>query len=157
MKSLKVNDMPCLFPLDVFRAAVAPLKGDFPYEEMEFAMHSTQNTLPLCLWENMFSVSLFFSFFFWYNWFKEKQSQNLRFSLSIWLVLVCSISVYFSINLSTVTPQSYCQSLIKKKNKTLLQAEGKGKKIILAEKNRFGVCLFACAKFSLMQMTQTVK
>lgn len=41
--------MPCLFPLDVFRAAVAPLKGDFPYEEMEFAMHSTQNTLPLCL------------------------------------------------------------------------------------------------------------
>lgn len=112
MKSLKVNDIPCLFPLDVFRAAVAPLKGDFPYEEMEFAMHSTQNTLPLCLWENMFSVPLFF---FWYDWFKEKQSQNLRFSLSIWLVLVCSISVYFSINLSTVTPQSYCQSCCRQK------------------------------------------
>lgn len=67
--------MPCLFPLDVFRAAVAPLKGDFPYEEMEFAMHSTQNTLPLCLWENMFSVSLFFSFFFGIT---DLKKNNLR-------------------------------------------------------------------------------
>lgn len=40
-------NFPCLFPLDVFGAAVAQLKGDFLYEEMEFAMHSLQHTPPL--------------------------------------------------------------------------------------------------------------
>lgn len=32
---------------------MALLKGDFLHEEMEFAMHSLQHTLPLYLCENM--------------------------------------------------------------------------------------------------------
>lgn len=68
---------------------LALLKGDFLHEEMEFAMHPLQHTLPLYLCENMLyliQLELLTS--------EGEQSHILQFSIAETHILVYNIALF---------------------------------------------------------------